>query len=100
MSEGFQFTNQGDFVTTLPGPVIRAVLQRGQTGYNYDDIDGILYVENSGDVYRIKRYSDGDYGYAAKGGGDNIRTIPRNGAQIVSHGELEDLLKKHREGKL
>lgn len=98
MEQGFQLTNQGDYVTRIPGPVIRAVLQRGKQGYDYDDIDGLLYVEKNGEVFRIKMYNDGDYGYSARGGA--IRTVPRNGAQIIEPDELEELLERHAKGEL
>lgn len=85
----------------VPGKVYKAVLARGKTGYDYENLADCYYVTNDCLVCRISEDEDGAlYRHTDLPGDGNILSIGRGCREIISHSELESLLEQHRKGLL
>ena len=81
----------------IPGSVFKKIRSSGKTGYDYDYLDGCMYVNDDCRVYPIRDDKDGIY--YVKDHGECIH-IGRGCQQIIHADELAALLKEDLEGKL
>jgi len=82
----------------IPGPVFKAVISRGKTGYDYDSLAGCVYVDSDCCVYPVRQLSDGEIYYVKEHG--EVIHFGLGCCQVIPEEELRELVKRYEQSRL